>query len=324
MRILLFLLFARLVYSYSDPELEQLWSSISDVTHPTLEDYQSIERYLKEGGRPYLDVLRNSLSSLPQNTQARCTLRLESIQNFQLLGPNNEMPVFEIHDMNIADETDRRCILIFGSYNGIYADKARNILAELKECGYSGHVLIQIGGFPNLANGGIKICHVPYAFKVAILREAQLLGYKHLLWLDTALHPLTDLEMIFNAIEKRGYFLTDTGPLRDNYPLNLAEASEALNAPLELHDEIPHIMATLIGLNMDNPQATQLLDDWYAATEMLTPNLSWYPEELSLSIIAWRSECKPYSWFGSITCKEYEFFQLNQKPNLQFFLDEIR
>jgi len=56
----------------------------------------------------------------------------------------------------------------------------RNLLSELGKCGYRGHLLLRIGGFPNVEKGGLKICHVPYAFKVAALLEARNLGFEEI------------------------------------------------------------------------------------------------------------------------------------------------
>lgn len=327
MRKWLFLLLINLIYAYSDLELERLWSSLSDLNCPSLEDYQSIERYLHEGERPYFDVLHRSILTLPESLKGTGHWRLSLMRNLKLVGPSGEMPIFEVHKINVTERTQDRCILLFGSYNRLYADKARSIVAELKECGYSGHVLLRLGGFPNTPNGGIKICHVPYSFKVAFLREAQILGYKQVLWLDTAMHPLTDLEMIFAEIKKRGYFFTWVGTLKENAPFHLEEASSALNLPMHLHSQVPHIASALLGLNMENSLAVEFLDDWYGETEKTYPNITWFPEELSLAATAWRLGCQPYSWFGDIACSEsevFELFQLQQRPNLQFYLDGKR
>jgi len=327
MRTLLFLLLIRVGFSYSDSELEQLWASLMDINHPCLEDYQAIERYLKEGKRPYLDLLRQSTAEMPDNLKGTCYWRMSLMQNLKLIGSDGEMPLFEIHDVNLTEATEKRCILLFASYNRLYPEKARNILGELKECGYSGRILFRIGGFPNEAHGGIKIAHVPYAFKVAFLKEAQLLGFKEILWLDTAMHPLTDLEGIFAEIERTGYFFTWVSTLKQNAPFHIEETSRFLNIPIELHDRVPHIASAIIGLHMENSQAVDFLNSWYAETEKIYPNLNWFPEELSLAAVAWRLQCTPYCWFGQITCNEnelFELFQLQQRPTLQFYLDGRR
>lgn len=279
-----------------------------------------------------MDVLRHSFLQLAEHPKRFCARRLDIIQNIKWVGPNNELPVFEVHDLHVTEETKDRCILLYGSHNGPYSSKVRTLLEELEQCGYSGHVLLRIGGFPNVSAGGLKLCHIPYSFKVAFLREATLLGYKKILWLDTALHPLTDLEGIFSQIEKRGYYFTETGMLSRNHEYHLEEASLSLDIPLQLHNQIPHISAALIGLNMDCPEVVQFLDSWYEVTERLTPNINWLPEELSLSVMAWRSNFAPSASFSNIICHQVNVFSLyfllqpeqRRFPDLQFYLDLIR
>lgn len=310
-------------FAYTDPELEELWVSISSYTMPTIEDYQRIEIYLSQGKRPYLDLLRKSSMELPEFWQGTCHWRLSLMQGFQLIGSNGELPVFEIHKLG----NEKRCILIFASYNRNYANKARQLLEEIKDCGYQGDVLLRIGGFPDLPNGGLKLCYIPYAFKVAFLSEARSLGYEEVLWLDTAMHPLTDLSEIFDLIEGKGVYFTTVGSLKENHPLHLKETSEYMGVAYELHDQIPHIASAIIGLDFQNPEANRFLNRWLEETKKVYPNLNWFPEELCLSIVAWELGCSPHSWLGSITCNEnevFELFQLNQRPGLQFYLDGRR
>lgn len=300
------------LYAFEDTELIELWSSIADITQPTFEEYQRIENYLKNGQRPYLKPLAH-------------LDRLARIRNFKLVGAAGEMPIFETHSFNVNEKSKDRCILLFASSNGIYPEKARKLLAELGRCGYSGHVLLRIGGFPNLPNGGLKICHVPYAFKVAFLKEAQLLGYKEILWIDTAMHPLTDLEMIFSIIREKGYFFTSVGNLSDNRATHLPEAAVSLSVTPELYDQIPHLSSSMIGINAKNPRSIRLIDAWLKEAEKVYSFITCWPEELSLSVIAWRMRYKPYSWFGSCVCGEHELqlSAVRQRP-LQFYIDVLR
>jgi len=299
-------------FAFQDAELTRLWYSIEDITNPTMEEYEKIETYLREGRRAYLDPLAH---------HNRITL----IKNLKLIGVNGEMPIFEKHSFKINKDSKTRCIVLFGSYNGIYPQKTRNLLKELEKCGYSGHVLLRIGGFPDLENGGLKICHVPYAFKVAALREAQRLGYEEILWLDTALHPLTNLETIFSVIKERGFFFTSVGFLSDNMSTHLLSAAEFLGVTSAQYQQIPHISSSMIGLNMKCPEAIQLLRNWHAKTEEVYSNITCWPEELSLAVIAWRLHCAPYSWFGNYVCGEHELEipAIWQRP-LQFYIDPIR
>ncbi len=308
----------KLLFSYTDQDLEELWSSITDIKNPTLIEYKLIENYFKTS-RPYLDNLRQRALINPGYNP-----RLNLILNFKLLGPHNEMPLFEKHSFNIKQHSKNRCILLFASFNGIYQDKARKLLAQLEKRGYSGHVLLRIGGFPNTENGDLTLSHIPYAFKLAFLREAKSLGYKEVLWLDTAIHPLTNLETIFQEIKKTGYFFTSVGSLQDNAENHLPEAAVALNLNTNLYPQIPHISSGILGLNMASPKAHALLDTWYEETIKVYPNVSWFPEELSLSTVAFRLNMKPYNWFGHFVCSESELGELKNRPSVILYLDSKR
>lgn len=306
------LLITHLVYSFEDAELSEMWSQISDISNPTLEEYKLIETYLRDGKRPYLEPLAFHD-------------RFIRIRNLQLLGSNNEFPIFEKHSFNINEQSKKRCIVLFATGNGLYPHKARNILHELQRCGYSGHVLLRIGGFPNLEDGGLKICHVPYAFKVAFLKEAKRLGYDEILWLDTALHPLTNLESIFSIIKEKGYFFTSVGQLSDNMKTHLPEAAASLGIDTTLYDRIPHLSSSMIGLNMKHNKAAILLENWYTEAHNVYPFITCWPEELSFSVIAWRLQLKPHSWFGNCVCGKHELDMpiVRQRP-LQFYIDAER
>lgn len=313
---LVFFIATKLFASFYDEELEQLWSQIEDINHPTLEEYQLIDRYLSMGARPYLDLLRKADPPCPE--------RLKRILDLKLIGPENEMPLFETHAIHVNEFTKKRCIVLYGSYNGIHPEKAKNLLFEIKNCGYSGHVLLRIGGFPNAPFGGLKICHVPYAFKVAFLQEAKWLGYRQVLWIDLALHPISDFEEVFSEIEEKGCCFTYVGTLQDNVSTHLPKAAKALGITLDLYDQIPHLSSSIIGLNLENGHALRLLETWYKATESVYPSLTWWPEELSLSVAAWRSGCMPFTWFGNLVCTESEQSQLEERPTVQFYLDSVR
>ncbi len=314
--IILVLFSCRTAHCFYDEGLENLWNSIPDIEHPTIEDYRLFEKYLSTGRRPNLDIY---LSQTQIGNQKFCRMF-----DFKLIGDNNESPIFERHCLHVDQDNQEKCVLLYGSYNGIYPEKVRKILSELEAVGYHGHVLVRIGGFPNVAHGGLKICHVPYAFKVAFIREAQLLGYKNVLWLDSSMHPLNDLGHIFNEIKQRGHFFITVGSLQDNFPAHDPAAANALGIGVHLYDQIHHLSSAVIGLDMANSLALQLIDDWYMETERVYPSMTWFPEELSFSVVAWRLGCHPYSWFGNLVCVEHELEQLMGRRPLEFYLDILR
>ncbi len=308
---------------YLDDELKALWASIPDLERPTMEDYKAIDGYLELGKRPYLKPLYDSLEEMEPAIRSSYERRLHLIRNFKLVG-EEKWPLFEKHCLQTEDGDLDRCVLLYGSQNGIYPEKTWMLLNELKKCGYRGHVFLRIGGFPNTPNGGLKICQVPYSFKAAFLKEAQLLGYKNVLWLDTALHPLTNLDSVFDEIESNGYFLTCVGTLEDNAFSHLPAASEALQLDPLFYPQIKHLSSSLIGLNFSNENSASLLNLWLETIEQAFPNSTWFPEELSLAAAAWRTGCLPHWSFGDVVCAQNELDQIYNRFDLQFFLDTIR
>jgi hypothetical protein len=308
------------LYAFEDKELSLVWEALSDINHPTLEDYQILDQYLEHGHRPYFDGLIAFKHAVEQD------VRLARMRRFKLLGTHQEMPSFEIHKIVNPEkgEQPQRCILLYGSHHLTYPRMLRTALFELKECGYSGDVLVRIGGFPNVEAGGLKLCHIPYAFKVAFLKEAQRLGYKEVLWLDTSMRPLTDLQLIFDAIHTQGYFFSTIGSLTRNALWHNPEAVHSLGINEMLYPEIPHISSAILGLNIDNERAVQLLDAWFTETERVTPYMTFFPEEVSLSVMAWRLHCSPLFHLEQILCYDDEFYLLPKKRQLQFFFDRYR
>lgn len=295
-------------------EISSLWASISDICHPSLNDYLLLDTHLKTK-RSYLLFPQDPLYEF----------RLSRILGFQLLGPNQELPYFEDICVNVTPKTENRCILLFASRSGIYPDKAQSLIEEIKKNGYSGHILLQIGGFPNTENEGLKLCHIPYAFKAAFIMQAKLLGFKHILWLDLAIHPLNNLEMFFGEIRKRGYLFTTVGSLQDNAPGHLLAAALSLGITPEMYREIPHLASAIIGVNTESEKAMKFLDDWLSEIEKVSPCISWFPEEISFSVTAHRVGCKPLFRFGSLVCNEEETSYLPaQKKTIQAYLDSRR
>jgi hypothetical protein len=132
------------------------------------------------------------------------------------------------------------------------------------------------------------------------------------------------LTKIFTAIKHKGYFFISVGSLQDNCPLHFFTAAQSLNILTEFYDQIPHIASSVLGLNMENSRAVLFLESWLEETERVFPNITCFPEELSLSVVAWRLNCKPMTWFGNIVCLENELTRLDNRPTIQFYLDGRR
>ncbi|HNA61599.1 MAG TPA: hypothetical protein PKW79_00780 [Rhabdochlamydiaceae bacterium] len=83
----------------------------------------------------------------------------------------------------------------------------RRLVEAIAKSDFKGHILYQVGGWPNVEAGDLSLVDVPYAFKVSFFREAKRLGYQRALWLDTSILPVVSLNQIFAMIEEDGYFV---------------------------------------------------------------------------------------------------------------------
>jgi len=286
--ILLLIFSFQLAWSYTDPELDRLWNSLSDMTNPTLEDYRIIESYLRNADRPYLDSLRTTWESYHPRNLGDLNGRLEQRRNFKLVGPNGEAPVFEVHEMNVTEETKDRCILIYASYNSSYPRKLSNIVEELRERAFSGTVMIRIGGFPNLSEGGLQFCPFFGVWKNEFIKEALRMGFTKILHLDTSIHPLTNLNSVFESIENTGYYLlysVDTSCNLGNH--------QHLTYLKKDGNNIPWLPGYIIGFNFTHPKVRALFYDWDYATKDFDHFNYFGSEEVIMSILAWQKGLSP-------------------------------
>ncbi len=303
-------------------ECDKIFSQIEDLKNPTLAEYRLIEDFLLNGRRPYLDPLYNSerfKNALPNHSPVYRIKR-----QLKLVGDNGEMPIFETHNINTSIEDKSRCILIYCSYNDPYPAKAYHLLSELKSSGYSGHVLLRVGGYPNMQDDGIKLCHIPYSWKVAFIKEAQTLGYQSILWLDSSMHPLKDLSQIFTLIEINGYFFLTGGINLDygyQFKNHIDHAVRSLNLSPEDLSAIPHLVSCLFGVSTTHRKAMKVIDGWFQETKRVDPCVNWFPEELALSVVAWRNKAKPLMHWGLFVCTNENKDHIDSFPFWNFLLD---
>ncbi len=306
---------------YKDAELEALWSSINDINNPTLNDYLSVENYLKYGRRPYLDDFFN-LPYLLRFLKEHHIFEVDRshafsnrvLQELMLVGPNKEMPVFEKMFLGDASPSDlSRCIVFYVSYNEgphafdkrvIYSEKMLEVLRELHLEGYKGHILFRIGGYPLIDRGGVRLAHVPYSFKILSMIEASLLGYENILWLDSTIHPTNNLSSVFSTLSEDGVFLLGTATKMNlDYDYGLLSEAALTYSSLNKADlfDIEQISAAVIGVSFKNSRGHDLIQEWYRLTTEVYPAMTLFPEQFLLSVAAWRAKLKTTAYFGSYT-----------------------
>lgn len=280
-------------HSYEgEKEVKNIFARIPDITSPVVEDYVMLEEFLREGDRPYLETFGKLKAPPPLPPPVPPEKNIawhKNCRTLKLIGYKNEPPIYEVHYLNVGPHDKSRCIVLYASYNDGYPQSIRRVLEGLKKIQFSGHVILRIGGYPNLQFGGLKLCHIPYAWKVSSMMEAKNLGYKSIVWLDARMYPITNIDTIFKVTEYLGYFLfTKNTTLDDLLRENLVE-SEVLKA---LHVANPkavnHILGDVIGINAEDAAASSFLTDWMNETEKVIPTLSLASEEICLSALAYK------------------------------------
>ncbi len=298
---------------YMDEELMDLWASLEDIHNPTIEDYRSVEHYLKYGKRPYLDFLLDHLYNtglLIKPIDRSWTIWNRLMQRICLIGPNDEAPFSQTFVLGVAPDDLSQCIVLYASFNEDtfdgktgYIQRMLALAEELKQVGFKGHVLVRGGGYPTLQHGGIQFAHIPYSFKILAMLEAHLQGYGRVLWLDCSVHPVRNIQLAFATIETTGYlFLENGSTLFTDYHYsqklpyavvkNFIFPDAAVAASdLSIQDlrSIPHPWAGIIGINFQNDKAKAMAMEWFRLTKMVIPAMTLFPEELLVAIAAWRT-----------------------------------
>lgn len=106
----------------------------------------------------------------------------------------------------------------------------------------------------------------PYAFKTFIFERVKNLGYKKILWLDSSVYLIKNIDNIFELIEKDGYLMQEAG----HYVGTWAN-DKCLNYFNINRDEAMNMLmygnAGLLGLNFDNQVANEFFNKWHQASK---------------------------------------------------------
>lgn len=296
---------------YKDEELLELWSSLDNIHFPSVEDYKKVETYLLKGRRPYLDPVFNhgiKKGLIPAEVINReVTWHNRLLQRIKFLGNNAELPNYKI--VNIGNVKKKsKCIVLFATYNTdsfdqktSYTKRLLDLIEEIEQMGFEGHIIYRIGGYPMLERGGIKLAHVPYSFKVLGIIEASLLGFDEVLWLDCSIHPTNNLNKVFNEIKRDGHLLLKGGNALDfDYGIHILpdETVATWGVTLDELKYIPHIVAGVFGVSFKHVKAHEFLHNWYRLTSQTLPAVSLYPEEFLISVSAYLSGIVPKKYIG--------------------------
>lgn len=253
------------------------YAQIKDLKHPTVEDYRRLQKFLSKGKRPLLSRLGDME---------------KRVRGFVLVGKSTDpLPYEGKIAVNCGEEERENCLLIYTSYNSAFRKGLERLIEHVAQSDFKGHILYRVGGWPNTEEGDLSLAHVPYAFKPCFFKQAQRLGYKRALWLDTSILPLVSLNQVFTKIQERGYFITGVGLMLEPYMHE--EAAQAFGVTIEECKGIPSCSAAVFGADFTQEKGAILIDEWYKAAR--DPNAFFSPrsDQNALSLIMKRQNC-PY------------------------------
>jgi glycosyltransferase involved in cell wall biosynthesis len=246
-----------------------IYSRVDDLFHPSLADYRIIQDYLANGYRENIDRL---------NDMER------RMRELRIIGtPPNDMPSCGTLYVNCDENYKENCVLIYATFNMGYPKGFKRILQAITDSDFKGHILYRIGGWPNTEGGDLVLSHVPYAFKVSFFREAERLGYKRALWLDTPVVPLVSLNDIFARIQEKGYFVV--GNTHRVGPYVNAKAAAFFGLSLEETYSIPSCSAGLFGVDFSHKTSKNIINWLYHAALDKDAFFSTRSDQNALSMI---------------------------------------
>lgn len=282
-RKLFFFSFLCIAFQTNSEELEQVpevYKNISDIYNPTLLDLHKIQEYITFGNRPIIERLGDKKFILHE---------------FKMIGESLEtQPEFGFFAINSKENKKENCIITYSSFNENYPRGVRRLVEAIHNSDFKGHIYYRIGGWPNIANGDLVLAHVPFAFKVCFFREVQQMGYKRVLWIDSAVlpSPFVSLNKIFQIIKNKGFFVQ--GNTHSIGPYINKEAARAFGLTLEQTQDIPSCSAAILGVDFTQPKAIKLIEKWFAAAKDPDAFYSSRFDQNALSIIFYQMRFKQF------------------------------
>lgn len=98
----------------------------------------------------------------------------------------------------------------------------------------------------------------PYAFKIYAFLKAREMGYTQVLYLDSSVYAVANVQPIFDLIEKDGYFMQEAG----HYVQEWTSPSVLRAYEVQPEPKLTMYSAGITGLNFNNPDAVAFFDDW--------------------------------------------------------------
>ena len=127
----------------------------------------------------------------------------------------------------------------------------------------------------------------PYAFKVYAMQEAFNKGYTRVLWLDSSVWAIKNIQPVFNDILKNGFFLEDSGHMIGTWSND--NCLKYFKLTRKKANKMRMISSGFVGIDIENPIGLELFEKWKKSMLAGTFIGSWINhrhDQTSLSIIA--------------------------------------
>ena len=149
-----------------------------------------------------------------------------------------------------------KCIINVG-VDGWYKRGSERLEKSLKEYCPSIPRMIWSGFLPSTARPH-SISN--YGFKVHAFMQAFRQGHRQILWCDSSIYAIKNLDTIFEKIDKDGYYFVNNG-----YKLSQTATDKLLTKCDVLRDDadlMPEITTCVFGFDLDNIDIMKVFENW--------------------------------------------------------------
>lgn len=177
------------------------------------------------------------------------------------------------------------CIVSSAPYDNIRNVFLEGLIQQLHKINFNGYVYYRMGGYPNPTGNEIRYAGVPYTIKIFMMMEAKKLGFDKVLWLDSALWPVKNIDLFFHYIEEYGaifHLYNKSVPSKDIF-LETRKKLKQLTGKDPCTS--PHVWGAIFGLDFSKKEVKSLIKEYKFLVKIGTPFLSCCPEEAVLTCL---------------------------------------
>jgi len=162
-----------------------------------------------------------------------------------------------------------KCVINFA--NNWFVKGQQRLKETFRQQGYDGDFLF-FNGEHELSCP--RHSESPYAFKAYALVHAQSKGYRYVLWVDSSVYAVKPVQLAFDRIEQDGHLLLNGGWNTGQWCSDAA--LETLGITREESFGYPHMMACVMGLDLQTTKARLFLQRYYdLANDGITFRGAW-------------------------------------------------